>query len=269
MYKKLIVLLGVVLLAIFSLLGYAFLRTPESASSELEAIPLELTPAGTSQVATQPTATITTEETQTSANELAESPAATENTEPTETAAPAGGDLVVVQINQDSSQVRFELDEDLRGQRITVVGTTNEVAGEIAFNLDDLSQTQVGIIQISARTLKTDNDFRNRAIQNQILDTGPYELITFTPTAINGLPPSAAVGDTITFAIDGNLTIRDITLPATFTVQVTIVSETEISGIASAIVTRSDYELTIPSVPNVANVDQEVELYIDFVANAS
>lgn len=269
MYKKLIVLITVALLAIFSLLGYAFLRTPEAADSELEAIPLNLTPAGTSQVATQPTPTQTTGETQPPATEPTEPSAATETVAPTETAAPAGGNLIVVQINQDNSQARFELDEDLRGQRLTVVGATSEVAGEIAFNLSDLSQTQIGIIQISARTLKTDNDFRNRAIQNQILDTGPYELITFTPTAINGLPPSAVVGDTITFTIDGDLTIRHITLPATFTVQVTITSETEISGMATAIVTRSDYELTIPSVPNVANVEQEVELYIDFVANVS
>lgn len=265
MSKKLIVIGGVVLLVLLSALGYAFLRTPESASSELEAIPLNLTPAGTSQTTIQSTPTQTPEQTQTAADEPA--PAATESVADAETVAPAGGQLVVVQIMQSDSQVRFELDEDLRGQRITVVGTTSQVAGEIAFNLSDLSQTQVGILQINARTLQTDNDFRNRAIQNQILDTGPYEFITFTPSAINDLPPSAAVGDTITFTIDGDLTIRDITLPATFTVQVMVISETEISGTASAIVTRSDYELTIPSVPNVANVEQEVELYIDFVAN--
>jgi hypothetical protein len=47
------------------------------------------------------------------------------------------------------------------------------------------------------------------------------------------------------------------------------VSETQIAGIASAIIARSDYGLTIPSVPNVANVEEEVELYIDFVANAT
>lgn len=269
MSKKLIVIGGVVLLALISVLGYAFLRTPESASSELEAIPLDLTPAGTSQVVIESTPTQTTEQPQTADDEATTLPAATESVATAETVAPAGGELVVVQIMQSDSQVRFELDEDLRGQRITVVGTTNQVAGEIAFNLSDLSQTQVGILQINARTLQTDNDFRNRAIQNQILDTGPYEFITFTPTAINDLPSSAAVGDTITFTIDGDLTIRDITLPATFTIQVTVVSETEISGTASAIVTRSDYELTIPSVPNVANVEQEVELYIDFVANVS
>ena len=124
--------------------------------------------------------------------------------------------------------MRFEIDEDLRGALNTVVGTTDQVAGQLSVNLADLSQTQVGVIQINARTLVTDNDFRNRAINNEILDTGQFEFITFTPTAVEGLPASATVGETITFTLVGDLTIRDITQPATFTVEATAVSETQL-----------------------------------------
>lgn len=77
------------------------------------------------------------------------------------------------------------------------------------------------------------------------------------------------MGDTLTFTIDGDLTIRDITRPVTFTIEATVISETQISGSASTIITRGDYGLIIPNVPNVANVEEEVELYITFVANAS
>jgi polyisoprenoid-binding protein YceI len=124
------------------------------------------------------------------------------------------------------------------------------------------------VLQINARTLVTDNSFRNRAINNQILDTGTYEFITFTPTAINGLPDSVNVGDTVTFTIVGDLTIRDITTEVTFDVEAAAVSDTQISGTASTLITREAYDLVIPSVPQVANVEEEVELYIDFVANA-
>lgn len=161
------------------------------------------------------------------------------------------------------------MDEDLRGERKTVIGTTDQVAGQLSLNLADLSQTEVGIIQINARTLLTDNNFRNRAIQNEILDTGQFEFITFTPTGVEGLPATAAVGETVTFTLVGNLTIRDITLPATFTVEATAISDTQLAGSATTIVNRVDYDLQIPSVPNVANVEEEVELYIDFTANAS
>ncbi|MBX3055144.1 MAG: hypothetical protein KF770_01610 [Anaerolineae bacterium] len=49
----------------------------------------------------------------------------------------------------------------------------------------------------------------------------------------------------------------------------TAVSATQLTGTATATVSRGDYGLQIPSVPNVANVEEEVELIIDFVANAS
>jgi polyisoprenoid-binding protein YceI len=76
------------------------------------------------------------------------------------------------------------------------------------------------------------------------------------------------VGDTVTFTIVGDLTIRDITHEATFEVEATAVSPTQISGLASTTIDRTTYGLNIPSVPQVANVEEEVELYIDFVADA-
>jgi polyisoprenoid-binding protein YceI len=127
----------------------------------------------------------------------------------------------------------------------------------------------VGVILINARTLQTDNSFRNRAIQNSILDTGQYEFITFSPVEIRDLPSSANIGEEIHYSIVGDLTIRDITRSVTFDVRVIVVSESEMIGSASGVINRSDYNLHIPSVPNVANVEEEVELYIDFVAKRS
>ncbi|HCB49987.1 MAG TPA: YceI family protein [Chloroflexi bacterium] len=177
--------------------------------------------------------------------------------------------MVIFTISPENSQVRFELNEELRGEPKTVVGTTDQVAGQIAVDRSDLSATQVGIIQVNARTLATDNDFRNRAINNEILNTDEHEFITFTPTAINGLPDSVDIGETVNFTIVGDLTIRDITNEATFNVEATLVSDTELVGTASTIVSRTDYNLIIPSVPNVANVEEEVELYIDFMSNST
>lgn len=186
-----------------------------------------------------------------------------------EAPAAADGGVPVYQIDSGASKVRFELDEVLRGNPITVVGVTDQVAGQIAIDLNDLSTAQVGEIKINARTLATDNNFRNRALRNRILSTGDFEFITFSPTAVNGLPDSAAAGDMVEFTIDGDLTIRDITKPVTFNVSASPVSEKQLTGSAAATITREDFNLTIPSVPDVADVEEEVELYIDFVANAS
>jgi len=246
--------IGTSVLVFFLLLFFTacgLLREPEEASGTIEAIPLAV------------------EEGQATKAPATAAPAAEEPVAEEPATAEAGGGLVIFKIDPQNSEVRFEIDEDLRGQRNTVIGVTDQVAGELGVNFDGLSQTQAGVIQVNARTLVTDNNFRNRAIANEILDTGPYEFIIFTPTSIDGLPGSVAEGETVSFTITGDLTIRDITTEVVFDVQVTVNSPTQLSGLATAVVTREDYGLTIPSVPNVANVEQEVELYIDFVANSS
>ena len=270
--KKSIVTLLLALLSLTLLSACGVFQEVEAPSATLEAIPLETQAAGVATTPAEPTAApeVATEAPTTAPTAEEATVAAPTQAPPTEepTAAPVG-EARVFTIDSTASQVRFQLDEDLRGTRTTVVGSTDQVAGQLSLNLADLSQTQVGIIQINARTLATDNNFRNRAINNEILDTGEFEFITFTPTAVDGLPPRATIGETITFTLVGDLTIRDTTLPATFTVEATAVSVTQVTGTATAVVNRTDYGLEIPSVPNVANVEEEVELYIDFTANAS
>lgn len=225
------------------------LQEPEEASAPIEATPLVLpTPTSRDADETQPIEGAEQAEVQGSQS--------------------TAGELRIFSINPAESQVRFELDEDLRGQRITVVGTTDQIAGEIGVDLSDLSTTQVGVIQINARGLATDNNFRNRAIQNEILDTGNFEFISFKPTAINGLPDRADIGEEISFTMEGDLTIRDVTRPVSFTVLAKADTENRLSGTATAVISRGDFGLNIPSVPSVANVEEEIELYIDFVATA-
>lgn len=181
----------------------------------------------------------------------------------------ASGEAVRFQIVPGESAVRFELDEVLRGQPNTVVGATDQVAGEMLLDLNAPASVQVGTIQINARALQTDSNMRDGQIENRILETGAYEFITFTPTSVTGVPESVSVGDEVTFSVAGDLTIRDITKPVTFSVVAVLQSEDEITGTASAVIQRADYDLQIPNVPSVAEVEDEVELYIDFVARPS
>jgi polyisoprenoid-binding protein YceI len=257
MYTRIWTTAVILILLTLALAGCGLLQAPEEASGPIEAVPLVVEAAPTTPV-----------EAAVEASEVEEGPVQETVVQEEPADVPAGG-LVIYTISQDASQVRFELDEDLRGQRITVVGVTDQVAGELAMDLDDLSTVQVGVLQINARTLVTDNDFRNRAIQNQILNTSAYEFITFTPTAVSGLPSGAAVGEEIRFQIEGDLTIRDMTQPVVFEVTATAVSATQITGSATAVIERDAFGLRIPSVPSVANVEEEIELIIEFVANAA
>ena len=180
------------------------------------------------------------------------------------------GEAVVFSIVSEESEVSFTLEEDLRAVRTVVVGTTNQVGGDVAINFDTPSASEVGTITINARSLETDNSFRNQALRAEILNSAQdeYEFITFEPTSLSGLPDNVEVGETYTFDIIGNLTILDATNEVTFNAEVTIVSETEITGTASTNVTYGDWGIAVPSAPVIANVEDNADLAINFVARS-
>lgn len=177
-----------------------------------------------------------------------------------------GGTLF--EIKQSGSQAKFQINEVLRGSPFTATGTTNQIAGQIAVDPKNPSAARIGTIQIAARTFKTDDNLRDRAIQNAILETGRYEFITFAPTALRGLPSSGKVGDTYTFQIDGNLTIHGVTRAQTFEATITSVSSIQLKGSASATVRYADYKIGIPQVPFVSGVSDTVKIQMDFEAAA-
>lgn len=186
-----------------------------------------------------------------------------------EEAVGASGSTTFV-IDAGQSEVRFTLTELLMGNPTTVVGRGNGVEGSVTVNFDDYSQTTISPIVIDATQLATDNNMRNGQIRRVILETNnpQFQYITFTPTALGGLPESVSVGETFDFVVTGDLTIRTITKPMTFDVTVTPVSETELRGSARATLLRADFDLQIPRVPTVADVSEEVLLEFDFVALA-
>jgi polyisoprenoid-binding protein YceI len=199
--------------------------------------------------------------------QVTEAPAATP-VPATEAAAETTGIRAVYRISQDESEVRFILNEVLRGQPTTVVGKTNQVAGDILVDTGHPAGSEVGTIRINARTLATDNNFRNSAIRSEILESASanYEFIDFVPTSLSGLPEQIEIGQTVNFQVVGDLTIRTITRSVTFEMTVTLTSESRLEGTGSTMVLRSDYNLVIPNAPGVADVTDEVELEIDFVA---
>ncbi len=168
----------------------------------------------------------------------------------------------------EESEARFSIDELLFGQPKTVIGVTNAISGELTVDAANPAASVIGQIQVDAGTFVTDYDRRNGAIRRFILQSNQYQYITFSPTEFSGMPDSVAVGDEIEFEITGELTVREVTNPVLFIVTLQVVSESELRGTAATIVLREDFELTIPQVPNVANVGEEFIVEFDFVARA-
>jgi len=194
----------------------------------------------------------------------AEAPAA-----PAAPAEASSGDAIRFVVDPAQSEARFIIDEELMGSPKQVVGVNDGVSGEVSVNPADPASVQIGPIVIEAGGFVTDNDRRNGAINRFILQSGNYPTITFTPTGMEGVPASVGVGDSLTLQVTGDLTIREITRPETFAVTVQVVSTTELRVSGAAQFLRENYELTIPSVPSVANVTNEIQLEFDFVAMAA
>jgi polyisoprenoid-binding protein YceI len=178
-------------------------------------------------------------------------------------------DPITAEIVQVESQARFIVEEVLNNQPKSVVGITDQVAAQIIIDPTNPANVQMGPVTVNARTLVTDNNFRNRAIQNEILHTAEFEFITFTPKGFLGLPESGAIGNTFVFQIVGDLTIQDVTKEVMFDVTVTVDSDIRLHGLATAVISRQSMGLGLIELPpQVASVEDEVTLEIEFVAEA-
>lgn len=193
----------------------------------------------------------------------------TETPMPTATDAPQVPQRALYRITSDESEVRFKINEILMGNPTEVIGASNQVAGDFIVNFSDPPASQLGEIVINARTLKTDNEFRDQSLRGQILQTGDNEFIRFVPTELSAMPTeSVAVGDTVTFDIIGDLTVKGTTNTVTFNASVTIDSEERMTGFASVTILYADFGINIQTPPSVSGVEDTVILEIDFVALA-
>ncbi|HEY0979856.1 MAG TPA: YceI family protein [Candidatus Paceibacterota bacterium] len=172
-------------------------------------------------------------------------------------------------INKEQSTAKFTIKEDLRGEPFTVVGTTNDISGDVVLKTEGKAELTIGTILIDVRTFKTDNANRDGAINRLIVQTGTegHEYAVLTNTSVSGLPETITVGTPFTFEVTGDLMLAGIKKPATFAVTATQ-NEGSLSGTLSSTLKRSDYKLVIPNIPFVANVSDDFVVSADFVAVA-
>src|SRR5687768_1748051 len=112
MWKRLIALGLFTSMALVGALGYAALKAPPTASGPIQAVALQ------SEGASNAASSLATGST-------------------------------VFEIQPGASTATFQLTEVLRGQPTTVVGRTQQVSGQIAVDLDEPTNAQVGTILIN------------------------------------------------------------------------------------------------------------------------
>ena len=79
---------------------------------------------------------------------------------------------MLYRIVSEESEVRFSLAEILDDEPNQVIGATDQVAGDILIDFENPEASRVGQIRVNVRTLRTDNNVRDRAIRSFVLESG-------------------------------------------------------------------------------------------------
>lgn len=179
---------------------------------------------------------------------------------------------VVYGVVDGESEARFIIEEVLRGDPNTVVGRTDQIDGSIGVRFSP-AVVEIGEFIINMRTIKTDDEMRDRSIRELILESNKdeFEFSRFSPQSVSDIPEEIGVGDSLSFEVTGDLTVRDVTNTVTFDMTLDVDSEEEISGSASTVILWDDFDISIPYVGGdsiVASVEDEVRLELEFVAAA-
>ncbi len=167
-------------------------------------------------------------------------------------------------VDTTKSSAKFELDESLRGSPFHVVGETSAVTGEVSY--DASTGAFGGLVSVDGATLKTDSTQRDGAIARLILHTTDESkrFVTFAPKSVANVPPDPVLDTEYTFNLTGVLTVNGVSKEVTWTVTGRAAAGGNLSGVAKATVKRGDFGLTIPNIPFVANVSENVDLTLNF-----
>lgn len=150
------------------------------------------------------------------------------------------------------------------GKKVTV-GSTQEVAGSLALELGADQPLGPNRFTVDLPSLTSDQSLRDGWIRDNALESNKFPEALFVATSISGAPESYTDGTEVSFQLVGDLTVRAITLPATFDVTATLSGDI-ITGVAEAKVKMSDFGVTPPNFANTLVVDDLFTIRIELTA---
>lgn len=196
--------------------------------------------------------------------------------EPTATTAPpAAPGMRTFVVEPGSSTASYLVDEEFfpaalskynieAGQKVTI-GSTEEVAGSLALDLGADQPLGPNRFTVDLPSLTSDQSLRDGWIRDNALESNKFPEAVFVASSIEGAPDDYSEGQEVNFQLVGDLTVRAITLPATFDVTATLSGDT-ITGVAEAKVKMSDFGVTPPNFANTLVVDDLFTIRVELTA---
>ena len=146
------------------------------------------------------------------------------------------------------------------------IGRTNAVTGQFQLNWDDLAAPLgENTFTVDLSTLKSDQSLRDGWIRDNGPQFGSFPQAVFVAESLANAPTTYTPGSEVTFDMVGQMTIRDLTTPATFAVTATYQGNT-ITGVAVAALKMTDFGITPPDFANTLTVKDDFEAKLEFTA---
>lgn len=151
--------------------------------------------------------------------------------------------------------VRVELPND-------AVGATDSVTGGIAFDDAGAVVPEESGFVIRVAGLTSDRDRRDGYVRRRLLVTDSFPTVELKPTAVTGLSwPLGATRQT--FSMTGDLTVKGVTRPTTWSVTAAQTGDV-VTGEAATAFTFDDFHMQQPRVPILLSVADTIRLEYDF-----
>jgi len=163
------------------------------------------------------------------------------------------------------TEARFRVREQLAELNFPndAVGATQQVEGAITLDQSNAIVVADSRLVVDLRTLRSDDNRRDRYINRRTLETDRYPLAEFAPREVAGLPAAWPRSGEAQFQVVGDMTIHGATRPLTWNVSASF-GDQEVVGLATTSFHFSDFNLAIPKVFLVLSVEDNIGLEVDF-----
>lgn len=166
-------------------------------------------------------------------------------------------------VDPTESQASYIVDEEFfadalgklgieAGEKV-VVGTTPGVTGQIQLNPNNPDLLESAQFTVDMRGLATDQDRRDKWLRENAIESDVFPAATFTAVSATGLPAAITDGESVSFQLNGDLTVRDATKNVTFDVTASISGDT-LAGTATLALNITDFGIDPPSFANTLTV---------------
>lgn len=150
--------------------------------------------------------------------------------------------------------------------RKQTIGQTGAVAGYLALDFAaEPPQLLAADFTVDISTLATNRSERDTMLRNNWLESAQYPQARFVATAVDNLPAAVRPGESVTFDLLGDLTIREVTLPVRLATTA-VLTDDAITADATVGLTMTDFGFQPPSLANAVAVENAFTVFVQLTA---